>query len=164
MIMSSQQAEVMIDMEGNPHVLPNNKMTQLSTVYDALKEHLPSETFAEVRRILYGNEWKSLSIPDDVRKDAKINRYEVRAYSMIHNVAAEQTRKPRVVKVAVVQNSIGINTTEPVEDQYKAIEQKIERMIESAGKMGVNVLGLQEAWTMPFAFCTREKQVCIYTS
>ena len=23
--------------------------------------------------------------------------------------------------------------------------------------VGVNVLGLQEAWTMPFAFCTREK-------
>jgi len=25
--------------------------------------------------------------------------------------------------------------------------------------MGVNVLCLQEAWTMPFAFCTREKAV-----
>ena len=30
-------------------------------------------------------------------------------------------------------------------------------MIEAAGEMGVNVLCLQEAWTMPFAFCTREK-------
>lgn len=32
-------------------------------------------------------------------------------------------------------------------------------MIEAAAAMGVNVLGLQEAWTMPFAFCTREKSV-----
>ena len=31
-------------------------------------------------------------------------------------------------------------------------------MIDAAGSMGVNVLCLQEAWTMPFAFCTREKQ------
>jgi beta-ureidopropionase len=30
-------------------------------------------------------------------------------------------------------------------------------MIDAAGDMGVNVLCLQEAWTMPFAFCTREK-------
>ena len=31
-------------------------------------------------------------------------------------------------------------------------------MIDIAGQMGVNVLCWQEAWTMPFAFCTREKQ------
>jgi len=30
-------------------------------------------------------------------------------------------------------------------------------MIHAAGALGVNVLCLQEAWTMPFAFCTREK-------
>ena len=30
-------------------------------------------------------------------------------------------------------------------------------MIDAAGAAGVNVLCLQEAWTMPFAFCTREK-------
>lgn len=41
--------------------------------------------------------------------------------------------------------------------QYAAIERKIGTIIEAAGEMGVNVLCLQEAWTMPFAFCTREK-------
>ncbi len=30
-------------------------------------------------------------------------------------------------------------------------------MIDAAAEMGVNVLGLQETWYMPFAFCTREK-------
>ena len=31
-------------------------------------------------------------------------------------------------------------------------------MIDASAAAGVNVLCLQEAWTMPFAFCTREKQ------
>ena len=31
-------------------------------------------------------------------------------------------------------------------------------MVEAAGQAGVNVLCLQEAWTMPFAFCTRERE------
>jgi len=46
---------------------------------------------------------------------------------------------------------------ESVNDQYNAIQNQVERMIDTAGFMGVNVLCLQEAWTMPFAFCTREK-------
>ncbi|KAF0972854.1 hypothetical protein FDP41_009103 [Naegleria fowleri] len=151
--------EVMIDLEGNPHIKSNDQgMTSLSTVYDALKTHLPEQTFAQVRRILYGNEWKSLSIPEQVRSSAVKNKFEVRAYSMIHNVAREQTRPPRIVRLGLIQNSIGANTTEPVDVQYKAIEEKIERMIDAAALMGVNVVGLQEAWTMPFAFCTREKQ------
>lgn len=31
-------------------------------------------------------------------------------------------------------------------------------MINEAGAAGVNVICLQEAWTMPFAFCTRERE------
>jgi len=34
----------------------------------------------------------------------------------------------------------------------------METLLDAAGAMGVNVACLQEAWTMPFAFCTREKQ------
>ena len=30
-------------------------------------------------------------------------------------------------------------------------------LIDAAGKLGVNILGLQEAWTCPFFFATREK-------
>jgi len=33
----------------------------------------------------------------------------------------------------------------------------VETMIDAAAKLGVNVICMQEAWTMPFAFCTREK-------
>lgn len=31
-------------------------------------------------------------------------------------------------------------------------------MIKTAAQCGVNIICLQEAWTMPFAFCTREKE------
>lgn len=42
--------------------------------------------------------------------------------------------------------------------QREAIFDKIRKLIDAAGEAGVNVLCLQEAWSMPFAFCTREKQ------
>ena len=34
----------------------------------------------------------------------------------------------------------------------------VEKLIDAAGRAGVQVLCLQEAWTMPFAFCTRERE------
>jgi len=34
-------------------------------------------------------------------------------------------------------------------------------ILDAAGLLGVNVVCLQEAWTMPFAFCTREKKPCL---
>jgi beta-ureidopropionase len=59
--------------------------------------------------------------------------------------------------VGVIQNQIVKPTTAPVVEQYEALADRMEEIIEAAGKLGVNVLCLQEAWTMPFAFCTREK-------
>ncbi len=43
-------------------------------------------------------------------------------------------------------------------EKREAIFQRVETMIKAASLCGVNVIGLQEAWNMPFAFCTREKQ------
>jgi hypothetical protein len=58
----------------------------------------------------------------------------------------------------LIQNCIHAPTDAPVADQFSAIYARIESIIEAAAAAGVNVLCLQEAWTMPFAFCTREKQ------
>jgi beta-ureidopropionase len=41
--------------------------------------------------------------------------------------------------------------------QAQAIHERIKEIGEAAGGAGVNILCLQEAWPMPFAFCTREK-------
>lgn len=66
-------------------------------------------------------------------------------------------REPRVVRVAVIQNSVVAPTTAPLLEQYEAIENKIRGMLEAAAGMGANVVCLQEAWTCPFFFCTRER-------
>ena len=42
--------------------------------------------------------------------------------------------------------------------QRDALFARVGEMIGVAAECGVNVVCLQEAWTMPFAFCTREKQ------
>ena len=39
-----------------------------------------------------------------------------------------------------------------------AIFERVGKLIHAASLCQVNILCLQEAWTMPFAFCTREKQ------
>jgi beta-ureidopropionase len=59
--------------------------------------------------------------------------------------------------VAAIQNTIKAPTTAPVDEQYAAIEAAVEKMIDAAAAMQANVVCLQEAWTAPFFFCTREK-------
>ena len=77
---------------------------------------------------------------------------------MVENVSKEQSRNRNIVRIGLIQNKIHADTSAPVQDQFMAIYNRIEKMIDAAGAAGVNVLCLQEAWTMPFAFCTREKQ------
>uniref|UniRef100_A0A914P1X2 CN hydrolase domain-containing protein n=1 Tax=Panagrolaimus davidi TaxID=227884 RepID=A0A914P1X2_9BILA len=69
----------------------------------------------------------------------------------------EQCRRPRKVRIAGIQNKIVLPTTAPVPEQRDAIFRRVGQMIEAAALAGANIIGLQEAWTMPFAFCTRER-------
>ena len=86
---------------------------------------------------------------------AKKHSFEIKGYSF--DCPNEQLRAPRRVNIAAVQNSIAIDTTEPIENQRSAIYGKIEKMVAAAAASGANIICFQEAWTMPFAFCTREK-------
>ncbi len=122
---------------------------------EALLRKLPAEDQKEAFRILYGDIPDELSIPKGVRSYADENNFEVAAYKF--HAATEQRRAARIVRIAVIQNQIVKPTTASVVEQYEALADRIEVIIGAAGKMGVNVLCLQEAWTMPFAFCTREK-------
>mmetsp|Transcript_27949 Transcript_27949/g.53182 ORF Transcript_27949/g.53182 Transcript_27949/m.53182 type:complete len:363 (+) Transcript_27949:404-1492(+) len=72
----------------------------------------------------------------------------------------EQLRAPRVVRVGLIQNAVTHSTSAPFQDQILAIRNRVRSLMNAAGAAGVNVVCLQEAWTMPFAFCTREKQWC----
>jgi beta-ureidopropionase len=48
-------------------------------------------------------------------------------------------------------------TTAPINVQRDALHEKISRILKVASLAGVNIVCTQEAWTMPFAFCTRER-------
>jgi beta-ureidopropionase len=123
---------------------------------EAILDKLAPDDRREAYRILYGDLPETLPIPDDVASYAAARDFDVAAYSFF--AAREQRRAPRRVRIGVIQTQIVAPTTAPVEEQYQAIARRTTEIIEAAGRMGVNVLGLQEAWTMPFAFCTREKQ------
>ena len=124
---------------------------------ESLKTHLPQAEYDEVRRILYGKPSTKLELPDS-EKIADAEKFEFKAYSMAQNAATEQGRRPNVTRIGLIQNRIHESTSAPINSQFDAIYNRVEKMIEAAAASNVNVLCLQEAWTMPFAFCTREKQ------
>lgn len=122
---------------------------------ESLLHKLPEADQKEAFRILYGDLPEALVIPESVSRAAEKHDFEVAAYRFA--AAKEQRRAPRVVRAGVIQTQIVKPTDAPVLEQYEAIRDRTGQLIHAAGEMGVNVLGLQEAWTMPFAFCTREK-------
>uniref|UniRef100_A0A7G3ADJ9 Beta-ureidopropionase n=2 Tax=Lutzomyia longipalpis TaxID=7200 RepID=A0A7G3ADJ9_LUTLO len=127
-----------------------------SSLEECLEKYIPPEELAEVKRILYGREKEqTIALSEETLKIAKLNDFEVKGYRF--GAEKEHLRSPRIVRVAAVQNSIVTETTAPVDVQRNAIYSKIEKIIAAAAASGVNILCLQEAWTMPFAFCTREK-------
>ncbi len=59
--------------------------------------------------------YSSLDIPAEVATMAKERNFEVKLCKI--GAAEEQTRPPRLVRIAVVQNAIVKPTTDPVKDQ-----------------------------------------------
>ncbi|CAL4111368.1 unnamed protein product, partial [Meganyctiphanes norvegica] len=121
-----------------------------------LEKNIPEQELKEVKRILYGRELPCLEISDEVQSLAQKLKFDIQGYKI--EAANEELTQPRLVRVGVIQNAIIKQTTAPVGEQRAAIHQRIKDIVEAAAPMGINVLCLQEAWTMPFAFCTREKQ------
>ena len=129
--------------------------TQELESLEGLLRKLPEADQKEAFRILYGDLPDTIPLPKEVQAYADQHDFEVAGYTF--PAAPEQRRPPRRVRIGVIQNKVIRPTTDPVVDQYEAIADRVEVMLEAAGKLGANVVCLQEAWTMPFAFCTREK-------
>ena len=128
--------------------------TELTSLEHLLRK-LPEEDQAEAFRILYGNMPEELPIPAAATALAEDNDFDVALYRFAST--PEQRRPARIVRVGVAQMQIVEPTDAPLEQQFLALCRRTELLVHAAGAMGCNVLGLQEAWTMPFAFCTREK-------
>lgn len=58
-----------------------------------------------------------LDLPDEATGLAAEKDFEIKAYGI--GAAKEQSRPPRLVKIAVVQNTIVRPTTDPINDQVK---------------------------------------------
>jgi len=129
---------------------------QVDSLETILDKYIPEgEEKSEVYRILFGRKMKELELESDVLNKAAADGYQIAAYKI--EAAPEEIRLPRLVKIGLIQNQIVVPTDRPVKEQMSSLEARIGSMIDNAAAAGVNVLCLQEAWTMPFAFCTREK-------
>ncbi|XP_055861631.1 beta-ureidopropionase-like [Biomphalaria glabrata] len=123
---------------------------------EILNDHIPVDKLKYVKRILYGAELESLEFSAEAQALASDKGFEVKGY--VFPAAKETTRSPRVVRVAGIQNKIVLPTTASVVEQRDAMHKRIKDILHCAALCGVNIICMQEAWTMPFAFCTREKQ------
>ncbi|XP_020263461.1 beta-ureidopropionase [Asparagus officinalis] len=116
----------------------------------------------EVSRLLLGlncgRPLERIHLPEVATSLSAKHDFDMQAFSF--NAEEESLRQPRVVRVGLIQNSIALPTSALFLDQKRAIMEKVRPMIEAAGAARVNILCLQEAWMMPFAFCTREKRWC----
>ena len=122
-------------------------------------QYVPEDKLKEVQRVLYGcNMGQPVpAIPTAEGAAALGAKYGFKTQTYKFSAAKEQLRPPRVVKVALLQNAIVLPTTDPFAHQKEAIHALVGKMIEAAAADGANIVCLQEAWNMPFAFATREK-------
>ncbi|XP_063396601.1 beta-ureidopropionase-like [Mytilus trossulus] len=128
---------------------------ELESLEKSLQKNVPPQELADVWRILYGKELRQLEFPKEARDLADKRQFELKGSCF--TAEKESLRQPRIVRIGAIQNQIIIPTTEPVPKQIESLHNRISEIIEVASLCGVNVICLQEAWTMPFAFCTREK-------
>ncbi|XP_066546335.1 beta-ureidopropionase [Amia ocellicauda] len=121
----------------------------------SLDQHIPPEELKEVKRILFGKDLKKIDFPQSAIAAAAERDFELQGY--VFEAVPEQLRQPHNVSVGLIQNRIVLPTDAPVIDQITALHKRIGEIVEVASMCGVNIMCFQEAWTMPFAFCTREK-------
>lgn len=130
--------------------------SQIESLESILTSKLSGDDLKEVLRILYGNPCPQLNLPQEAIKLSEELNFELKGYSV--DAKEEQTRPKKLVRIGAIQNKIVLPTDAPIVEQRDAIHKRIAEIIHVAHLCNVNVLCLQEAWTMPFAFCTREKQ------
>uniref|UniRef100_H2ZHM5 Beta-ureidopropionase n=1 Tax=Ciona savignyi TaxID=51511 RepID=H2ZHM5_CIOSA len=124
---------------------------ELESLESCLNKHVPADELKEAKRILYGPECKPLEITEDAGNVAAAADFEIAGFEM------PLTSNPRKVKIGLIQNRIVESTNAPISNQVTALHNRVAEIAKAASLMDVNVLCMQEAWTMPFAFCTREK-------
>ncbi|XP_018561729.1 beta-ureidopropionase [Anoplophora glabripennis] len=127
---------------------------EFRSIEDILKQ-LPKDDYEKVHNVLYGQETREISVPEEVSKLASL--YKINVVSSGFKCKEEQLRAPRKVRVGLFQHEHPVPTSTPIKETRDAMFKLAKEAIEVAFKGGVNIFCFQEAWNMPFAFCTREK-------
>jgi beta-ureidopropionase len=95
-----------------------------------LKQYLPKKVFDNIRQILYGTQTPEVPLRQETIQRASQIDVEVKQFRV--NSEAEQIRSKRLVKVAAIQNKIVLETTKPIQEQKRAIMDRIKEIIEVA--------------------------------
>ncbi|XP_025088934.1 beta-ureidopropionase-like [Pomacea canaliculata] len=127
----------------------------VDTLDSVLDKYIPPDELAFVKRMLYGKELRKLHLPEKALQIAQERNFELQGYAF--DAKREDVRLPRIVRVGAIQNHIIAPTTSSISEQRDSLHKRICDIAEVAALCGVNILCMQEAWHMPFAFCTREK-------
>ncbi|RWS21931.1 beta-ureidopropionase-like protein, partial [Leptotrombidium deliense] len=130
------------------------KIANNLSLENILQKHIPEDELKEVKRLLFGKELKKLDLCNDAIELARTNNFEVKGF--VFDAQHEQLRTAREVTVAIIQHSIVLPTTAAIDEQRKAIHEKVANIVKAAALCNANIICFQECWTMPFAFCTRE--------
>mmetsp|Transcript_10893 Transcript_10893/g.21690 ORF Transcript_10893/g.21690 Transcript_10893/m.21690 type:complete len:397 (+) Transcript_10893:2-1192(+) len=129
---------------------------------DILEARLPEAELLEVKRILFGQNVgkpvEKLPVKESATQHAENSNIDLKSFQFTSN--PEQLRQPRVVRIGLVQHSIKAPTTAPMDQQRQNIFDRVSEVAAIASECNVNILCLQEAFHMPFGFCTREKTWC----
>ncbi|TMS34123.1 hypothetical protein L596_001769 [Steinernema carpocapsae] len=144
-----------VNLTNSQRTMSASVAEQSGGVEEILESNLKGTELKEVYRILYGRQLKPIEFPADLTKLALEQNFQILGY--VVEAEKEQCRGPRKVRIAAIQNAIVEPTTATVVQQRDAIHRRVGQIIEAAAQGGANIVGLQEAWTMPFAFCTRER-------
>lgn len=127
-----------------------------------LQARLPEAELLEVKRILFGQNVgkpvEKLPVKESATQHAENSNIDLKSFQFSSN--PEQLRQPRVVRIGLVQHSIKAPTTAPMDQQRQNIFDRVSEIAAIASECNVNILCLQEAFHMPFGFCTREKTWC----
>ncbi|GFS56460.1 beta-ureidopropionase [Trichonephila clavipes] len=128
---------------------------QIDSLESVLEKHIPEDNLRFVKRVLYGKELRSLELNEVARASAVESNVDMKGFAF--DAEPEDLRPPRIVRVGLVQNSIVAPTDAPISKQRDELHNRIREIVAIAAECQVNIICFQEAWTMPFAFCTREK-------
>ncbi|CAG9861438.1 unnamed protein product [Phyllotreta striolata] len=126
---------------------------ELDSVESVLQK-LPENDAKETSRLLYGTGVKDLEVSEKCMK--LVSRYKMELVKCKFDHKEEQLRPARPVRVALFQQKLPVPLTFPIYKVKTEMYTMAMDAIKIAAKGGANVFCFQQAWNMPYAFCSGE--------